>query len=197
MQLAHGQANSSSMGYTHTPVERRDEHHRCPGVRGCPRQVRLAHGLPFGRSFAIFRIDRARPLSLWMLMGIIRQLQHAAVLSRQHFTEWPELLSEAAYEPNAKSLSLVARRRSKEEEVDEYDGSYACVICSESVRDADALCCLQCSSNPFHASCVVGTAFAEPVRCAGRTVVPWTGAKIPGATSSATVDLTGSEPLLT
>ena len=86
----------------------------------------------------------------------------------------------------------------KVEEVDEYDGSYVCVICSESVRDADALCCLQCSSNPFHARCVVGTAFAETCpQCAGRTVVPWTGAKTPAATSSATVDLTGSEPLLT
>jgi hypothetical protein len=85
----------------------------------------------------------------------------------------------------------------KVEEVDEYDGSYACVICSESVRGDDALCCSQCLSNPFHARCVVGTAFAETCpQCAGRTVVPWTGAKIPAATSSATVDLTGSESLL-
>ncbi len=86
----------------------------------------------------------------------------------------------------------------KVEEVDEYDGSYVCVICSESVRGDDSLCCSQCSSNPFHARCVVGTAFAETCpQCAGRTVVPWTGAKIPAATSSAPVDLTGSEPLLT
>jgi len=35
--------------------------------------------------------------------------------------------------------------------IEEYDGSYECVICSQSVRgNAAVLHCSQCSSNPFH-----------------------------------------------
>ena len=38
--------------------------------------------------------------------------------------------------------------RIKEEPVAEYDGSYECLICSESVRGTAALKCTQCQSNP-------------------------------------------------
>ena len=38
--------------------------------------------------------------------------------------------------------------------IEEYDGSYACAICWESVRgDVDVLHCSQCSSNPIHRAC--------------------------------------------
>ena len=33
-------------------------------------------------------------------------------------------------------------------EVEEYDGSYACLICSESVQGTAALTCSRCTSNP-------------------------------------------------
>jgi hypothetical protein len=38
--------------------------------------------------------------------------------------------------------------RVKEEQVAEYDGSYECLICSESVRGTSSLKCTQCQSNP-------------------------------------------------
>ena len=38
--------------------------------------------------------------------------------------------------------------------IEEYDGSYACAICWESVRgDPDVLHCSQCRSNPIHRAC--------------------------------------------
>jgi len=59
-------------------------------------------------------------------------------------------------------------------EVEEFDGSYACLICSESVRGTDALACSQCSSNPFHRACASGSRHeTECPTCAGQTVVPW------------------------
>ena len=38
----------------------------------------------------------------------------------------------------------------KEEQVADYDGSYECLICSESVRGTAALKCTQCQSNPVY-----------------------------------------------
>ena len=40
------------------------------------------------------------------------------------------------------------------DEVEDYDGSYACLICSESVRGTAALVCRACNSNPWHRACV-------------------------------------------
>ena len=37
-----------------------------------------------------------------------------------------------------------------EDEVEPYDGTYACGFCSESVRGTAALQCSQCSANPVH-----------------------------------------------
>ena len=37
-----------------------------------------------------------------------------------------------------------------DDEVEPYDGSYACGFCSESVQGTVALKCSQCSSNPVH-----------------------------------------------
>ena len=77
--------------------------------------------------------------------------------------------------------------------VEEFDGSYACVICSESVRGGDALHCGQCSSNPVHFSCVRGSAFSETCpQCSGKPMQPWTG-RVGGASSSATIDLVAAE----
>ena len=45
-----------------------------------------------------------------------------------------------------------------DDEVEPYDGSYACGFCSESVRNTAALKCSQCSSNVVHSACsVAGT----------------------------------------
>jgi len=77
--------------------------------------------------------------------------------------------------------------------VEEFDGSYACVICSESVRGGDALHCGQCSINPVHFSCVRGSAFSETCpQCSMKTMQPWTG-RVGGASSSATIDLVAAE----
>jgi len=42
---------------------------------------------------------------------------------------------------------------------EEYDGTYDCVICSNSVRGQESLRCTQCSSNPIHHACVAGSQF--------------------------------------
>jgi hypothetical protein len=44
-------------------------------------------------------------------------------------------------------------------EVEEYDGTYECIICSESVRGKPALKCAQCTSNPMHLGCVFATTY--------------------------------------
>jgi hypothetical protein len=46
--------------------------------------------------------------------------------------------------------------------IEEYDGSYECLICAESVRGLQALKCSACSSNPFHAACVRGSGMYPP-----------------------------------
>ena len=63
--------------------------------------------------------------------------------------------------------------------IEEYDGSYECVICSQSVRgDAAVLHCSQCSLNPFHRSCVEKTEFMHKCpQCSRNTVVPWSGSE--------------------
>eukprot|EP00802_Teleaulax_amphioxeia_P017438 Tamp_17594.p1 GENE.Tamp_17594~~Tamp_17594.p1 ORF type:complete len:455 (+),score=86.08 Tamp_17594:39-1367(+) len=81
-----------------------------------------------------------------------------------------------------------------EVKVEDFDGTYACVICSESVRGGDALHCAQCSSNPVHVACVRGSPFAETcAQCSGKTMRPWTGRAGGGAPSSATIDLVAAE----
>jgi len=60
-----------------------------------------------------------------------------------------------------------AAKRIKEEPVAEYDGSYECLICSESVRGTAALKCTQCQSNPVCMAQVVVHAYTIHVwhRC--------------------------------
>ena len=58
-----------------------------------------------------------------------------------------------------------------DDEVEPYDGSYACGFCSESVRGTAALKCSQCSSNPVHWACVAGTKYAgQCATCGGETM---------------------------
>ena len=51
-------------------------------------------------------------------------------------------------------LSEEAMDTGVEVKVEEYDGTYECLFCGESVRGQPALKCSQCSSNPFHLACV-------------------------------------------
>jgi len=59
--------------------------------------------------------------------------------------------------------------------IEDYDGSYECVVCSHFVHgDAAVLRCSQCSVNPFHRSCVENTNFIHAcLQCSGNTIVPW------------------------
>ena len=68
--------------------------------------------------------------------------------------------------------------RVKEEQVAEYDGSYECLICGESVRRTRALHCSQCTCPPFHQACVEGGVRTCP-QCAQPTVVPLRSAGVP------------------
>lgn len=71
-------------------------------------------------------------------------------------------------------------------EVAEYDGSYDCLICCESVRQDKskrALRCSECTCNPFHQTCHQSWAQHAKVvpstcpQCAQPTVVPFTRAR--------------------
>ena len=68
-------------------------------------------------------------------------------------------------------------------EVEEYDGSYDCLICCESVRRMHALACSRCTCNPFHQTCHESWARHAKValntcpQCAQPTVVPFTRAR--------------------
>ena len=80
------------------------------------------------------------------------------------------------------------------EEVEPYDGSYACGFCSESVRGTKALKCSQCSSNPVHWACVAGTKYAgQCATCDGETMDVWRGASAWTAAPSEIFGLTGEE----
>ena len=61
-----------------------------------------------------------------------------------------------------------------EDQVEPYDGTYACGFCSESVRGTAALQCSQCSANPVHWACVAGTKYAgQCATCGGETMEAW------------------------
>ena len=77
-----------------------------------------------------------------------------------------------------------------DDEVEPYDGSYACGFCSESVRGTAALKCSQCSSNPVHWACVAGTKYAgQCATCDGNTIAAWRGAGGLTAAASEIIDL--------
>ena len=59
--------------------------------------------------------------------------------------------------------------------VEDYDGTYDCLICGASVCDQPALHCSRCHVNPLHQACVATGLAARP-QCQQTTVVPFTGA---------------------
>ena len=79
------------------------------------------------------------------------------------------------------------------DEVEDYDGSDACLICTESVRGATALVCRECNSNPWHRACDKESKYLEVCpTCNQKSVTVWTGASAgPGAPSDF-IDLTGA-----
>ena len=77
-----------------------------------------------------------------------------------------------------------------EDEVEPYDGTYACGFCSESVRGTAALKCSQCSANPVHWACVAGTKYAgQCATCVRETMEAWRGASTGTAAPSEIIDL--------
>ena len=58
-----------------------------------------------------------------------------------------------------------------DDEVEPYDGSYACLICTESVRGQPALVCLQCNTNPWHRACDPENKYVEVCPTCGRQSV--------------------------
>ena len=83
----------------------------------------------------------------------------------------PGLWAELRVHDSLSAAEVSGEMDAAEVKVEEFDGTYACVICSESVRGGDALHCGQCSSNPVHFSCVRGSAFSETCpQCSGKTM---------------------------
>ena len=80
-----------------------------------------------------------------------------------------------------------------DDEVEPYDGTCACLFCSDSVWGKPALKCWQWNSNPFHRACDKHSRYAEVGRtCGRRTVEVWKGASAGTAAPSAIIDLTGA-----
>ena len=55
--------------------------------------------------------------------------------------------------------------------VEEFDGSYDCLICSESVRGKNARRCSTCSCQPWHTAC--GPGLSACPQCARFSVLPF------------------------
>jgi hypothetical protein len=89
--------------------------------------------------------------------------------------------------------NLIEIKVEPDDEVEPYDGTYACLFCSDSVRGKPALKCWQCNSNPFHRACDKHSRYAEVCpTCGRRTVEVWKGASAGTAAPSAIIDLTGA-----
>ena len=79
-----------------------------------------------------------------------------------------------------------------DDEVEPYDGSYACLICTNSVRGQPALVCLQCNCNPWHRECDKEEKYVELCpQCGKKSVQEFTGESFVTAAPSVVVDLTG------
>ena len=83
-----------------------------------------------------------------------------------------------------------------EVKVEDYDGTYVCLFCGESVRGQPALKCSHCSSNPFHLACVAlaHSKYAEVCpTCDRKTVEAWGSASVGTAAASEILDLREEE----
>ena len=101
--------------------------------------------------------------------------------------------AEATRKQAKQSKAAETRVAVKEEPVEEYDGSYACLICGESVRGMEALKCShwQCESNPLHRACITNPKWLDECpSCKRQTMKPWSGAGGRHAAAVATIDLT-------
>ena len=79
-----------------------------------------------------------------------------------------------------------------EVKVEDYDGTYVCLFCGESVRGQPALKCSHCSSNPFHVACVAraDSKYAEVCpTCDRKTVEAWVSASGGAVAPSEIIDL--------
>ena len=79
-----------------------------------------------------------------------------------------------------------------EVKVEDYDGTYVCLFCGESVRGQPALKCSNCSSKPFHLACVAlaHSKYAEVCpTCDRKTVETWGSASGGTAAPSEMIDL--------
>ena len=79
-----------------------------------------------------------------------------------------------------------------EVKVEDYDGTYVCLFCGESVRGQPALKCSHCSCNPFHLACVAlaHSKYAEVCpTCDRKTVEAWGRASGGPAGPSEIIDL--------
>jgi len=74
-----------------------------------------------------------------------------------------------------KGDDTVIQKKKVEVKIEEFDGSYDCLICSKSVRSKGlVLACSRCSSNPFHESCVKNTRFMKICpQCGCETIILW------------------------
>ena len=79
-----------------------------------------------------------------------------------------------------------------EVKVEDYDGSYVCLFCGDSVRGLPALVCGECNSNPWHRTCDKDLKYTEVCpTCNRKSVKAWTGAGSRTATPSEIINLTG------
>ena len=107
--------------------------------------------------------------------------------AEEKIAEGPKSLSNAPVDANA-------GEEAKQEAVDEYDDYYACLMCGDSVRGAEALKCSQCDSNPFHRACVIDASWLRQCpSCMGETVTSWSGAITGPAVVVAMIDLVSED----
>ena len=91
-------------------------------------------------------------------------------------------------------MSEGAKDAGIEVKVEPYDGTYACLICGDSVRGMAALKCSRCNCNPFHrpgSACNPHSKYAQVCpMCGQQTVEEWKGGASAGtAAPSAMIDL--------
>ena len=80
-----------------------------------------------------------------------------------------------------------------EDEVEPYEGTYACGFCFESLRGMEALKCSRCSANPVHRKCA-GAKYARLcASCGWETMEVWRGPSAGTAAPGVMIDLTDVE----
>ena len=80
-----------------------------------------------------------------------------------------------------------------DDEVEPYDGSYACLVCTKSVRGQPALNCSECDCHLWHVACDKDKKYVDNCPQCGAigSVQAFTGANFWSAAPSAMIDLTG------